>query len=61
MSSSWFETRSTFQNPDHSIVLVDIDDVTVALSLIALSIIFFHELTLVVSYFIVIFMIRTDR
>ena len=34
MSSSWLENRSSFQNPDHSVVLADIDDVTVTLSLI---------------------------
>ena len=44
------KNRKTFQNPDHSVVLADIDDITVMLSLIVLSIIFFHELTLVLSY-----------
>ena len=35
------KNRSTFQNPDHPVVLADIDDVTVTLSLIVLSRTFF--------------------
>ena len=46
------KNKSTFQNPDHSLVLADIDDVTLTFSLIVLSKVFFHELTLVLSYFI---------
>ena len=43
------KNRSTFQNPDHSVVLADIDDVTVTLTLIVFSRIVF-QLTLVLSY-----------
>ena len=45
-----YKNRSTFQNPDHSVVLVDIDDVTVTSSLIVLSRSSFHELALILSY-----------
>ena len=60
-----YKNRSTFQNSDHAVVLADIDDVTMTLSLIVLSRILFHEFTLVLSYSIpkllrlnVIFMVR---